>query len=382
MEMKQIILVGSFGASNIGDEAILESTLQMLRRESKELKIHVLSATPVDTQEFYEKYTITSSLPIPFGIKSILKNSGKFFKSLKKLRSTDAVFFPGGGLFTDNETLYAILLWGVHFFFFKTILKKRVVFGGQSVGPITTVLGKIITRYVLHHSDGFYVRDQESLEYIQKHFQKYSAKVSLLFDPVCFIDKTPPKTTPEEPFHIALSLRPWHGTEHHLIHMLGKVFKHLSEEKKIHIHLIPMQYKGSEDVSPLQHMSYILHQMDISSTIHAPRSYTDVLKIFEKCQIAIGMRLHFLILSALSHTPLLALSYSTKVEGFLKRINLHSSVNIASLHQDDLEKSIFNLTKTYSEQFTYLDIFASLCKSRQELEANILLSSLGIKTHA
>ncbi|MFN7160468.1 MAG: polysaccharide pyruvyl transferase family protein [Candidatus Gracilibacteria bacterium] len=382
MSVKHITLVGSFGASNIGDEAILESTLQMLHTHSESLGIHVLSPTPEDTQEFYHAYSVTSSVPIPFGVRSIIKKSPAFIKSLKILRSTDIVFFPGGGLFTDNESIYAVLLWALHFFFFKFLLGKKVVFGGQSIGPLKSFLAKNITRWVLASSDGFFVRDEESLLCIKKEFPKYVSKVSLLLDPVCFIDTSVEHkgvfTTTKKPLQIALSLRPWHGSEHKLIHALGKIFKKISETQPIHLHLIPMQYKGSEDITPLQHMSYVLHEMNIPSTLHAPRSYTEVLQILSDCQASIGMRLHFLILSALSHTPLLALSYSTKVEGFLKRINLHSSFNIASLHTAELEATVEHFIKSYSDQQTYLDVFIAQTKAKKDIEANTLLSALGL----
>lgn len=386
MKSQHITLIGSFGASNLGDEAILESTLQMLRKQSPSLEIHILTATPIETQNQYQQYNITTSLPIPVGFKSFFRHFITFYRSIRIFKKTDAVFFPGGGLFTDNETLYAIVLWATHFFFFKTILKKKVVFSGQSLGPIHSYLGKFITKRVITRADAFFVRDEESLTFIKNTFPKLLSRVSLVFDPVCFIDipaATIKKTdsllpTQDNIFHIALSLRPWHGTEHQLIHMLARTFKELSVPHALHIHLVPMQYKGSEDVSPLQHLSYILHGQKITSTLHSPRSHKDVLSILSQCDISIGMRLHFLILSALCHTPLLALSYSNKVEGFLRRINLHSFLSIQDIHQPILTQTIQTFIDTRLDQMTYFEVFSSQCSQKKTSETNTLLLALGI----
>jgi polysaccharide pyruvyl transferase WcaK-like protein len=53
-------------------------------------------------------------------------------------------------------------------------------------------------------------------------------------------------------------------------------------------------------------------------------SYTSgqLLTIISKCEFAVGMRLHFLIFSAIMGIPFVALPYSPKVAGFLEDLQI------------------------------------------------------------
>ena len=54
------------------------------------------------------------------------------------------------------------------------------------------------------------------------------------------------------------------------------------------------------------------------------RDYThgQILSLLGHFQFAVGMRLHFLIFSALAHVPFVGLPYATKVAGFLEEFGL------------------------------------------------------------
>lgn len=50
--------------------------------------------------------------------------------------------------------------------------------------------------------------------------------------------------------------------------------------------------------------------------------YHKILEILNEAQAVIGMRLHSLIFATLTHTPFLALSYSQKVDAFVKSLEM------------------------------------------------------------
>jgi polysaccharide pyruvyl transferase WcaK-like protein len=58
------------------------------------------------------------------------------------------------------------------------------------------------------------------------------------------------------------------------------------------------------------------------------RDYTpgQVLSLLEHFQFSVGMRLHFLIFSALAGVPFVGLPYATKVAGFLEELRLQAPV--------------------------------------------------------
>ena len=52
------------------------------------------------------------------------------------------------------------------------------------------------------------------------------------------------------------------------------------------------------------------------------KNSNNILKILNNIDILIGMRLHSLIFSTITHTPMIGIKYHPKVNGYLKYINL------------------------------------------------------------
>lgn len=360
--MKTITLIGSFGATNIGDEAILESTLQYLKKHDPSSKIMVMTHDVKETQMRYRDYNVEAIPNVPFGFRSLLFNGLSFIKNLHNVKKTDLVLFPGGGLFTEKESIYALLLWWTHFIFFHKILGKKIILVGQSFDEVNTILGKWCFRYVLINAQSIYIRDQLSYNYIEKNTPN-PKNIHRMLDPVCYITPKdiPSKTHKSEEIHIAISLRPWKKNQYHLLEIVKDsilLYMKKNPTQSVKVHLVPMQYKGSEDVSILQELGHLLYKNSIGSILHTPQSYSDVLEILSSCTMAIGMRLHFLILSAKAKLPFFAIIYSDKVQGFLDEVGIKESLPLSSIDDVTLSKeTIVDFLENYTDQEIYLDVF-------------------------
>ena len=66
----------------------------------------------------------------------------------------------------------------------------------------------------------------------------------------------------------------------------------------------------------------------------------ELLRLFGSCDLAVGMRLHSLIFSALNQTPCVAVSYDPKVDQFVERIGSPKPLDIRSLEAESLAASM------------------------------------------
>ena len=155
----RLVLIGSFGAGNIGDELILAGFLKKLRAVAPRARVTVLSGNPSRATALHE---VEAAPLVPAGVKSIfLADTWK--ASVKALRGCDAVIFPGGGLFTDEETAYAPFLWAVQLLAAR-LLWKPVYLCGQSIGPFNYAFTRFVARLSLKRAAHIYCRDKRSMQ--------------------------------------------------------------------------------------------------------------------------------------------------------------------------------------------------------------------------
>lgn len=133
------VLVGNYGVSNIGDEALRE---------------YFVSAFPE-----IEWTVLGVDVPrLPFGIRSFFT---PWMNTLAAFWHADAVVFGGGSLFTDSESVFACFLWFWHGFVAR-MFGKPIVLAFQGVGPFRTVVGEALARFVFRKASLISVRDLES----------------------------------------------------------------------------------------------------------------------------------------------------------------------------------------------------------------------------
>lgn len=144
---RSLILVGNYGAGNIGDEALKEYFL----RTFPDISWTVISAHPVESHEVPR---------LPMGLKSFFR---PWWRTIVVFWRADAVVFGGGSLFTDTESIFACVLWGIHAFV-ALFFRKPTLFAFQGVGPFRSSFAEIISRIIFVKATFISVRDAKSLE--------------------------------------------------------------------------------------------------------------------------------------------------------------------------------------------------------------------------
>jgi polysaccharide pyruvyl transferase CsaB len=297
MKKTSLLLIGSYGAGNIGDEVLLEIIEQEL--SSDEFKVTVLSGNLADTKARHPHIQVAPHLP--FGWRSFFKTG--FKESFRAIKEADVVLLGGGGLITDQESLKAVLLWAWHAFWAK-LLKKRFFIVSNSIDPFKTVLGRLIGKWILKQASFISVRDADSYNILKK---LYPTKKTFNGSDPAFLYPFP-KSTEYLEKNLAFNIRPWKKKIPDLEKWLSQ-----KEEEGWNIHLIATDTRDLKVLRPLINASRKLHQ---------PKNYQELSEILGTCQLAIGMRLHFLIAASCMHCKVAALAYSPKVESLMEAIEI------------------------------------------------------------
>ncbi len=209
------LLIGNYGAGNVGDEALKEYFLVRY----PQVEWTVVSASPHGSQEVPR---------LPFGLRSFLMTS--WWKSLWAYRSSDAVIFGGGSLFTDAESVQACLLWWLHGFVAR-LFGTPILLAFQGIGPFRTRLGEWTARQIIRHARFVSVRDAESAARARA-FGRTDVLES--FDPVLLLC---PADVPSEPGTVLVVI-PRHNSG---IAMRAAIRNALTTRRFSAIHILSMQ---------------------------------------------------------------------------------------------------------------------------------------------
>ncbi|MEK7528192.1 MAG: polysaccharide pyruvyl transferase family protein [Patescibacteria group bacterium] len=316
--MKKIILCGSYGAGNVGDEAILRSLLQSVQKEFKEASITVLCSFPNEEKKYYsaEFPDVTFEWLFPGGLRSflLLLLSGKVFKTLKSVRSANLFILGGGGLFTDDESIKAVVLWAMQVFIAK-LLKVSVRVVAVSVGPFKGRLARFLSKKALSMADEVSVRDNSSA----KLLMEMGVKNSIVKDPVFALDvKNIQDNTASVGKYIILSLRPWHSFVESSYKEIAQALDKIVEEFGFDIVFIPFQTAPQNDVGVLNKIS--VHMRNKNKLFIRPHTL-DIGKVYREfvgAQAVIGMRLHSVVFSIITKKPFIMIAYGDKSLGLIE----------------------------------------------------------------
>ncbi len=350
-----IVICGNYGATNLGDEAILDGILTVIeeaRIESNkeiDLNITVLSANPRQTKLDHK---VESEYLFPAGVRSFIRGltSGSIWRSFGVLKKADLFILGGGGLFTDEKP-YAVLIWTLQAKMAR-LLGVPVVCLGQSVGPLRTFFGRRVTRGVYMKSVHNTVRDHESLEVLTG---LGVPDVEELADPAFLLGNGEPLGGKPEDIAV-FSVRPWiKGNQARAYENLASFIVRLWQEHGIKSVLVPFQVWKDDDLDCLnkiiERVQFILDEKgelneniadNFVEVFEYSSNYRKIPELMGRSRLVCGMRLHSLIFASLTGCPFIGISYSRKVKSFARKAGMAEYVlDYESFTLDDL-KGRFN----------------------------------------
>ncbi len=300
------LLSGYYGQGNGGDEALLATLLQMLPESVTPV---VLSGNPEETQRRYN-------------VEACERKA--FNKVMQALSSCDAFIWGGGSLIQDATSAISPF----YYTGLMAIAQKRgmkTVAWAQGIGPLKRNATKWLARQNFAGCTKISVRDRVSASLLQE----WEIPHVLAPDPVWALESqsTPGLWDTPAP-RVAVTLRAHPELTPARLGNLTKALVDFQKATQTFILLIPFQ--KSKDLSIAQAIQPALEDVSKIITIEEP---TLLKGIYRGVEMAIGMRLHSLIMAASEGCRCFALSYDPKINRLMEELEM-PGWDIADLPDD------------------------------------------------
>lgn len=309
----RIGITGSYGGLNLGDEAILKSIITQLRA-TMPVDIRVFSRNAEDTRR---RHDVEQALPVRDMSRAEARDA---------VAELDLLIFGGGGILYDGEAeLYLREVSLAH------ELNVPVIIYAVSAGPLRSRTVRERVAEALSKAAIVTVRDRPGRRLLEdigvRREVLLTADPALLLEPeplngdallregldlsrrlVGFSVREPGPAAPE------IDVAHYHA-------LLANAADFIVDRWQANIVFVPME-RGQMDV---QHSHAVISRMqnaNHATVLKGDYSAGQVLSLIGHFQFCVGMRLHFLIFSALQHVPFIALPYSPKVTGLLQDLGI------------------------------------------------------------
>ncbi len=305
LDVKRILLSGYYGFGNTGDEAILASTVKALRKARPELELMVLSEHPEETGSTY-------------GVRAFHRMNPA--QVLKAVNLADLVVFGGGSLLQDLTSLRSLIYY-LSIIRVSHLVGKPVVVYANGIGPISSKIGRVLTRHTLSRVKAITVRDVESKAELRK--LGVPLEVQVTADPAFLLDPSSD--------HVAESILKEHGVDsskgivwialrhtntppwylQQVVDLVGWL-----RQESLEPCFLAMQQRDL-GVAQILNRELVSSGQEPMGTVSGI-SPEDALSILEKGEYCLGMRLHTLILSARVQVPFMGVEIDPKIGAFCR----------------------------------------------------------------
>lgn len=286
-----VLLAGYYGFGNLGDELLAEASVGFLTASGVEReRIAILSSTPEESE---------SRLRIR------AFDRWRFPDVSSAITQSNSLLFGGGGLFQDSSSRRSCLYyWAlVRLACFKNC---RVWALGQSVGPLRSKFSRLLTRDALSRCSYLAVRDTVSSELLG------SMGINSVEMPDIVMGLTvqdPPRT---ELSSVLINIRPLQSDSRYADVVMKAARSCVESGTKIKcVALSP------EDARAMH--CYMTSGEMPECEIVTVGSLADFIAVSQDAAAAIGMRLHFGVLSTICGLRVLLSPYDPKVSGFAEK---------------------------------------------------------------
>jgi len=290
MLKKKVAIVGYFGFKNAGDELILESIVNSLRKELPDIHIEVLSNCPPETISNYRVKAVNRWNP---------------FAIIKTIKNSDLVVLAGG-LFQDVTGVFSIYYYLLTIIIGKA-LGKQVFLYGIEFAPIKYKFNSYILKKVLKFVNKIAVRSIGSLEFLNNIGIKKNVILSADIVLSCPVVVVKHKEKGRKLKKIGLILKNSPKNICFFVELCESLFSRLETK----LFFIPFHLDKDMDFS-----LKIAKQLSFPTQVTYWNKANELFYIISGMDFIITQRLHGLILSTLLRIPVTGISSDPKLKFF------------------------------------------------------------------
>lgn len=311
--MLRVAISGSYGGINLGDEAILQSIVTQVR-SSLPVEITVFSR---DAEDTLRRHPIERAVTI----RDLTRDEAR-----AEVERLDLLILGGGGILYDRDAeayLREVML--------AHEIGVPVMVYAISAGPLQTPSARDAVREALNKATLITVRDRQGRQLLEE--VGVTQEIRVTSDPALLMEPEPipEETWKREGFELGSRLVGFSVREpgpaapdidvRHYHALLANAADFMVDRLEAEVVFVPLERKKMD----VQHSHAVIAQMQ-----HAQRAtvlkgdYTSgqVISLIGQFEFCVGMRLHFLIFSAIQNVPFVALPYASKVAGFIEDLQM------------------------------------------------------------
>jgi colanic acid/amylovoran biosynthesis protein len=416
-----ILLTGAFGSVNRGDAARVKTSIQAIRKHAKDAKFTFMTTDPATDQKIYrqDKIEVIEAYPISTKVSMrklvvlsrvleifshliggiVWRLSGgiiKIFRSAEFTRYDMFIDLSGESL-TDYygqvsllKCLYPLAL--------GSLLRRKVVVYGQSIGPFDRPIGRLIAQFVLNRVSLIITRDEYSMAFLKK-YKITKAPTYRTTDPA-FILKPVAKARVEQILqsegikrgqaNILIGVAASRGsfrrsvsgsgniedTYQQFLGTLAQSLDSLIEQLNAAVIFIPHVISARQDDRDAARKIYKLIKNQDRVTLVEGEYTTEELKgLIAECDLFIGSRMHANIAALSSLVPTVAIAYSHKMLSLMEGIELTQYVcNIETVTVTELTGKVSNIWQNKIIVIDQLKVKMDEMKRKTEVSAKLVMN--------
>ena len=285
---KSVLLCGYYGEHNLGDDALLQVALGQLPAGV------IPTVTAYDERQVQER----------FGVATVPRRA--LHQVLDALKGVDALVLGGGSLLQDATSFRSLIYYGALITAAK-LQGKQVLLWGQGLGPLRRRRSRFLVRALLPFATAISWRDQTSASLAAG----WGVEGLVAPDPVWALAPQPwrGKQGP-----LVVCFRPTHHLEAQAWVPYLEALSSLALEANREV--LWLAFHGEQDrglLGQLRREGLLSPDLERRSREVVPAHPREAMAVFASAGLVLAMRLHGLILAALSGSPTAALSYDPKV---------------------------------------------------------------------
>lgn len=317
--MTVIGISGSYGGLNLGDEAILTSAIEQLRVTVPGVEIVVFTRNAEHTR-------LHHSVDRVLNPREAMRD-----EILPEVERLDLLLLGGGGILYDSEARTYLR---------EVTIAQRLGVPTRTfaigVGPLKDQMERDAVRDGLDRMGGITVREPSAKRLIEEIGVRVPVEVTadpaLLLSPDPFTgDMLADAGIPRDRPLVGLSVREQGAAAPDLSdaayhQLLAEAADFIIERFCADVVFVPMERADVREAHRVMGRMALPERAHLLKYRYEPRQIIGLMRHF---QMAVGMRLHFLIFAAIIGTPLIALPYASKVFDFLTSLGMEPRSTVA-----------------------------------------------------
>jgi polysaccharide pyruvyl transferase WcaK-like protein len=353
--VKKIMLLGSYGQTNLGDDLLLRNYLayfSALGVERIEVSVSRASLIPASVRAAHPeaRYFELYRTPLP--------------RLLRMLLSVDAVIYGGGSVYKElyastRRGRYGVITRVMVFNLLARALRRPVYNLNISIGHIGTRKGRWITRLGLLCSNRTLMRDSHSYEYAVKDLGLRPDRIVNSADGL-FLSRdwqVPDEAAPAAAargrteagrvigVNLVSDIPDWIDRDAYLAAANELIARLLQRGDRVV--LMPFQH----DFTPSNDVAFMKESIDPGVREHPGCTFLsqvtidDVKARFAQLDLFVGMRFHSLLLAAVTQTPFVGVAYDVKCSQFLAESAYDHWVELQDMTSDRMLEIVDSLAR-------------------------------------